>query len=1040
MNRLLKILFSPALATFTLLAFSVAMAVATFIENDYGTETTRNIIYNAWWFELLMLLLCISFIGNIKKYKLYKKEKMPVFLFHIAFVIIIIGAGITRYTGTEGVMRIREGQRSNIIISDLNYLQLHFKKGNTTKLIEKQVHFTSLQNNVKTFTVNFEGNDYQIQSKKFIADAIPVLAVSETEGKPTIELVVSEGSGRKTLFLKEGEIEKIGSHQHLVTFNNPQDKAINLFYKNDSLFVKSPNRLDFFEMDTQKAGQLKADSLVGLQLKTLYRSGHVSMVPKRFEKHGKIEVQSSSETKKDNDPNLDDALLVNVNAQGENKDLMVLYRQGHLPLKEKLSFGETTMEVSYGSKPLITPFTIQLDDFQLERYPGSTSPSSYASEVTVLDDEYQLEYRIFMNNVLDYKGYRFFQASYDTDEKGTVLSVNQDRAGTWVTYLGYALMIIGMFWTLFGRQSRFVTVQNKLKKLHKKSLLLLGIGLFSLQGFSQEITESKLDSIVNIQQIDKYQAGLFGRLMVQDLDGRIKPINTLASEFLRKVTRKPYFKYKDIKLDANQAFLAMHIMPQYWQRIPVIKIDMQKGGEAYSTLTPTENGYVSFYDLLSNNDYILSTYVEEANAKKPAERNEFDKEMLKTDERFNILFNILQGNYLRIIPKRGDKNKTWFTYIHTFEDFPEEDKSFAKTIVPLYFSEVYQAQQTNDWVEAENKLAYLKKYQDVIAADIIPSSQKVEAELWYNELNLNFWLFQAYWTLGFILLVLALVRIFKKNKFLNGLWNFTTVLILLAFILNTGNILLRWYISGHAPWSNGYEMLLFVGWSLILFGFIYHKKSDFTLPLATLFTGTLLFVSYLDWLNPEITNLMPVLKSYWLKIHVATIVSSYAPLALSALLGLMALFLMIFKTKNNKSLINAKIKELSYINELAITIGLFLLSAGTFLGGVWANESWGRYWAWDPKETWALISMMIYAIVLHLRLIPGLKSKYTLNMISIFAFYSIIMTSFGVNYYLSGLHSYASGDPLPIPSFIYYITGFLVLVSIIAYLRNKRDV
>ena len=363
-----------------------------------------------------------------------------------------------------------------------------------------------------------------------------------------------------------------------------------------------------------------------------------------------------------------------------------------------------------------------------------------------------------------------------------------------------------------------------------------------------------------------------------------------------------------------------------------------------------------------------------------------------------------------------------------------------KTIVPLYFSEVYQAQQTNDWVEAENKLAYLKKYQDVIAADIIPSSQKVEAELWYNELNLNFWLFQAYWTLGFILLVLALVRIFKKNKLLNGLWNFTTVLILLAFILNTGNILLRWYISGHAPWSNGYEMLLFVGWSLILFGFIYHKKSDFTLPLATLFTGTLLFVSYLDWLNPEITNLMPVLKSYWLKIHVATIVSSYAPLALSALLGLMALFLMIFKTKNNKSLINAKIKELSYINELAMTIGLFLLSAGTFLGGVWANESWGRYWAWDPKETWALISMMIYAIVLHLRLIPGLKSKYTLNMVSIFAFYSIIMTSFGVNYYLSGLHSYASGDPLPVPSFIYYITGFLVLVSIIAYLRNKRDV
>ena len=234
------------------------------------------------------------------------------------------------------------------------------------------------------------------------------------------------------------------------------------------------------------------------------------------------------------------------------------------------------------------------------------------------------------------------------------------------------------------------------------------------------------------------------------------------------------------------------------------------------------------------------------------------------------------------------------------------------------------------------------------------------------------------------------------------------------------------------------EMLVFVAWVLVLCGLLTFRKSDFSLPLATLFSGALLFVSYLDWLSPEITNLMPVLKSYWLKIHVATIVSSYAPLALSAVLGLMALLLMIFKTQKTKQIIDIKIKELSYINEMAMTIGLFVLAIGTFLGGVWANESWGRYWAWDPKETWALISIIVYAIVLHLRFIPKLNNVFVLNVASMFAFWSIIMTSFGVNYYLAGLHSYAAGDPLPIPVFVYVLAALMVIIAVIAAFRNRN--
>ena len=310
----------------------------------------------------------------------------------------------------------------------------------------------------------------------------------------------------------------------------------------------------------------------------------------------------------------------------------------------------------------------------------------------------------------------------------------------------------------------------------------------------------------------------------------------------------------------------------------------------------------------------------------------------------------------------------------------------------------------------------------------------MSAEVVFDQVNIFNGLFPIYWLLGIDLLVVALLRVFLQKAALKVAFLIGVGLTGLAFLAQTGNMILRWYAGGYPPWSNGYEMIILVAWALFLFGFIFHRKSDFILPLVALFGGTLLFVSYLDWLNPEITNLVPVLKSYWLKIHVAIIVSSYAPLALSALLGLISLVFMI--TRNDR--FNKPTLELTYINELSMTIGVFMLSIGTFLGGVWANESWGRYWGWDPKETWALISIIIYAVVLHLRLVPALKGTYTFNLASVVAFFSIIMTSFGVNYYLSGLHSYAAGDPLPIPQFVYWVVGFVVLLGVVSFFRQRK--
>ncbi|MFS4417573.1 cytochrome c biogenesis protein CcsA [Maribacter sp. 2307ULW6-5] len=1041
MDKLYRFLASPGLAVVLLFVFAFAMGAATFIENDFGTATAWKLIYDAWWFELVMFGLGVSFLMNTFKYRLWRLEKWPILLFHLSFIVVLLGAGITRYISYGGVMRIREGKASNTIISDANYLHAHMTGDGKVKMVKEHLNFSPLSDNDFTISTEFNNKPVTISYGEFVADAVPEIVEGVPNGKPMLQMVTSSGSGRETVFLEKGEIEAIGQHRHLVGFEVNAPGVINIMEKDGKFTLRSPRDISAFVMATETATTLKRDSLHNIALKTLYRDGDASFVPTSYYESGEIRLVTSAEKVKDNDEQKDDALVVNVTVGNETKTATLLYRQGFLPTQHELTVNGVDLSLSYGAEPLTTPFAIHLEDFQLERYPGSTSPSSYASEVKILDGDTETPYRIFMNNVLDYGGYRFFQASYDTDEKGTVLAVSHDAVGTYVTYFGYFLMMVGMFFTLFGKTSRFTLINKKLKKLKQTAALLLLMGL-SFGARAQ--TEAPKEPVVNLatieqQRVDEQHADMFGRIMVQDLDGRIKPLNTLASEFLRKLSRKSHFVFtengKSVRLNANQTFLAMQAASNVWQYIPLIKVDADKGGTLFEKLNISADGLVSFKGFLdADGKYLLAEVVEEANQKKPAERSEFDNEVLDVDERFNILFNVFSGNYLKIFPNKEDENNTWHSHTHHFQDFPPDDAQFAQQIIPTYYTDV----NLKKWVEASDKLAYIKTFQDVLGKDIMPSDKQIEAELWYNQLNLNFWLFQLFFVLGGLLLVLAIVKIFAQKKALEIFWNLLIIATLVGFLLFTGNILLRWYIAEHPPWSNGYEMLVFVAWTLVLCGLLTFRQSDFALPLATLFSGALLFVSYLDWLSPEITNLMPVLKSFWLKVHVATIVSSYAPLALSAILGFMALLLYIFRTKATKSVINVKIKELTYINEISMTIGLFVLAIGTFLGGVWANESWGRYWAWDPKETWALISIIIYAIVLHLRFIPALNNRYVLNMVSVFAFGSIIMTSFGVNYYLSGLHSYASGDPVPIPKFIYVLIAIVIIISIAAYLRKKK--
>jgi cytochrome c-type biogenesis protein CcsB len=248
----------------------------------------------------------------------------------------------------------------------------------------------------------------------------------------------------------------------------------------------------------------------------------------------------------------------------------------------------------------------------------------------------------------------------------------------------------------------------------------------------------------------------------------------------------------------------------------------------------------------------------------------------------------------------------------------------------------------------------------------------------------------------------------------------------------------RWYISGHAPWSDAYESMIYVAWATMAFGVMLGVKSDLTFASTAFVTAMILMIAHWNWMDPSIGNLQPVLDSYWLMIHVAIIVGSYGPFTLGMILGLITLLLMILTTSKNKEKMALNIKELTIINEMALTVGLVMLTIGNFLGGMWANESWGRYWGWDPKETWALISIMIYAFVIHMRLIPGLRSRFGFSVASVLAFGSIMMTYFGVNFYLAGLHSYAKDDQEISISYIITALVIITLLSIFAYRKHLK--
>ena len=1028
-SKIFSALFSMRFMAFLLLLFFVAIGYATFIENDFGTQTAKALIYNAKWFEIVIVLLTLNMFYNIKRYGLWNRKKIPVLIFHLAFIVIAIGAGITRYISYEGMMHIREGEMSNQIISDQTYLQIKIHDQKHQYVYDKNLilhnysgPFSFLKSNNFSHDISFKKNNIKITYEDFIPNVRDTLLTGS--GGRVIHIVMAGKNGRENFYLREGTAEQfLGIN---FSFGNIIPGYINFIFDDENnLMIKSPQNGSFLRMADQFTGQVQKDSLQPVMLRSLYQILGQSIVIPNFYENAEIKY-FSDENK--NDQELSDLLIVNVNNNGKTKKVELFGDKGFVSVKNKFQIDDLYFSLSYGSKYYNTPFYIKLKDFQLERYPGSNSPSSFASEVTLLHYDISQDHRIYMNNVLDYNGYRFFQSSYDEDELGTVLSVNHDFWGTLITYIGYFLMSLGMILTIFYRNTRFSFLKKKLNDLKSKRFLIIILFTF-ISNFL--LADSKIDSLLKTQSIPSVHADKFGMLVVQDEGGRMKPVNTIASEVLRKVSRKSSFK----GLSANQVFLGMCQNPYLWQLVPMIKVN----NEALRKDLGFNEKYNSFLSFFSDKaKYILTDEVEKAYAKKPAERNKYDKEVIAVDERVNICYMVYNGSLLRLFPLPSDSNNKWFSDIDNNVGFKGNDSLFVYSILPIYYNSIQQSIISNNFSISDNTVDAIKNYQIKFGSEVIPTEINLKLEYFYNELKIFNKLSYVYALTGLFMLILLIIQILNYTKWRAILIKLCFWIISLAFLIHTLGLATRWIISGHAPWSNAYESVIYIAWSTILSGYIFSKKNELSMAATSILSSLLLMVAGLNWLDPTITNLVPVLDSYWLLIHVAIITASYGFLALGAILGFLNLILMIIQNKNNINRISSTLKELTHINEMSITVGLFMLSIGTFLGGVWANESWGRYWGWDPKETWAFASMLIYIFVLHMRFIPKLKGVFAFNIASIIAYGSIIMTYFGVNFYLSGLHSYAAGDPMPIPSFIPWSIVVLFITTIIAYINNKR--
>ena len=936
-------MFCSIYTTIVLLAiYAILCAAATFIEADaaYGIQAAQDMIYRTTLFNIVHILLLLNLIAVFVYRKVWKSKKYYSIILHVSFIIILLGAALTRFFGFEGVVHIREQHSSNVIITDEEYLNIRVA-------VEDNIYYTN----------------------------IPVRYNSVTQTK-----------FYEKIPLNDSELE--------VKYNS-------------------------------------------------YTPGDKNTPPH-------INVTAS------------------YNGDSKTMDLPQSYLDANIG--ETFELGGMYFQLVWGPAEIPVPFEMYLEDFILTRYPGSQSPSSYKSKILVTDydDNSSFGYEIFMNNVLDYKGYRFFQSSYDPDEMGTIFSVNKDP-GKIPTYIGYFLLTVGFILCFFGKGSRVWILSHYLKKqklyvyfiAFSSFLLMSASNLYAADNFAEKDnwievayaanmgqsdnttvdehaehvpSQEEIDALIkNISGKMQAHSEIAGRLLVQDMQGRIKPLDTLAMDMVHKLLRKDDFK----GMNHVEIFLGMMMYYDYFQHIKMFPTSSEELREKLGT--PKDEKYVSFADAYdANGQYKLKDYIDAAYQSNPAHRTKFQKDLIKFDERMGIAYYMYTAQMFLVFPDITGKTTGFLSPGIAMASFDKENTLKIQDLLQKYFEGVDKGLKENNWQDADKYLGLISEFQRTNGAHLIPAESRISVEIMMNKYNPFKNLTYLYVLLGIVMFIFVITAIIKNKPVNSTAGRIFTGITILVVVLHTAALICRWYIAGHAPWSNAYESMIYIAWAGALAGLLFFQRSLLAIAATNFVAGITLFVANLGFMDPQIGTLVPVLKSYWLNIHVSVITASYSFFGLCFVLGIISMVLFILRSPK-RAHIDQSIVNVHCINEISMLFGLGLLTIGTFLGGVWANESWGRYWGWDPKETWSLITVIAYTIILHARLVKKLNNPYIFSVLSTLGFYTVMMTYFGVNYYLAGMHSYASGEPIPIPTFLYVMVGLHIVLIAVSFRKRNLD-
>lgn len=643
-----------------------------------------------------------------------------------------------------------------------------------------------------------------------------------------------------------------------------------------------------------------------------------------------------------------------------------------------------------GMKEEKLPFSLCLQKFEAKMHDGTNAVADYSSKFTVIDGYDKSEGEVSMNNIYSHRSYRLYQSSYDEDGKGSVLAINADPYGIPVTYTGYALLFISLVWMLFDPEGGYRKLLKSplLKKGALITALILSMG--NIQTLHAESATGNLQNAV----LPKETAEKFGELHILYND-RICPVQTFALDFCKKIYGARSYQ----GLTAEQVLSGWVFYGNTWANEPFIKI---KSGEMKTAMNLPDYASLNTFFNREMGGYTIGQYVQEYYN---GQQDKFHQQAADIDGKIQIIMELREGISLKVLPYTFTKNvkatkdhsfikagtTTWFSPVDKLPQAVEHQHAlYIKNVFSLLNGDV----KAGNTRRVNEFFVKMKKYQEVSSGNSLPTATQYKAERINNAFPFATILFMANLTLGFIALFYTIYRMTKKRE-IKALNIALPILLGVSFLALTFGLALRWIISGNIPMSNGYESMLTVAWFVMLISILMQLRIRIVMVFGFLISGFFLLVSHINQMDPAIGQMMPVLNSPLLSIHVSIIMMSYALLSLTFICGIMGICL------------RSHGEELQALSRIFLYPALTTMGYGIFIGAIWANVSWGNYWSWDSKETWALITFMIYAVVVHTQSLPVFRKPLVYHIYITLAFMSIAMTYFGVNYFLTGMHSYA---------------------------------